>query len=149
MTRKQENQIDKLELLLDGIRRKIFSLPTKKIVYKDVTFAQLKVIQFLSNMNNAPMSDIAKSLSVTLPTANGFVNNLVHNGYLKRHHEEKDRRVVRVELSTKGYKLLNACSKMLRERFIKIRDSMTTGNWEKFVKAVKTVDNLLEKGKEL
>lgn len=149
MVRKQESQIDKLGSFLDNIRKKIISLPTKKMVYKDVTFAQLKVIRFLSNRNNAPMSDIAKALSVTLPTATGLVDNLVNNGYLKRHHEEKDRRLVRVELSTKGYKLLNACSKMQRERFIKIRDSMTGANWEKFVRAVETVNNLLDKEKEI
>lgn len=144
MSRKQTHQIAKLELLLDDIRKKIIFLPTKKMIYKDVTFAQLKVIRFLSNRNNAPMSDIAKALSVTLPTATGLVDNLVHNRYLKRHHERKDRRLVRVELSIKGYKLLKVCSKIQRERFAKIRDSMTSANWKKFIKAVETVDRLLD-----
>jgi DNA-binding MarR family transcriptional regulator len=83
MTRKRESEIDKLGLLLESIRNKIHSIPTRKMVCRDVTFAQLKVIRFLSYHDNVPMTDIAKALGVTLPTATGLVDNLVNNEYLK------------------------------------------------------------------
>ncbi|MFH0888446.1 MAG: MarR family transcriptional regulator [Planctomycetota bacterium] len=149
MARKQESQIDKLEILLANIRRKIHSIPTKQIVYKDVTFAQLKVIRFLSHKTNAPMTDIAQALSVALPTATGLVDNLVHNGYLKRYHQASDRRLVHVALSVKGRKLLNAISKRQRERLIKISDSMTSADRKRFIGALKTLDNLLDKSRQL
>jgi len=143
MTNPQIRNIGKLELLLDSILKKAHSIPTKKMACKDVTFAQMKVIRFLKQYQQAPMKDIAGALGVTLPTATGLVDTLVHNRYLKRHHETSDRRLVHVELSSKGYRLLDTFSKMQRDWFTRVRDSMTPANWGRFIEALETIDTLL------
>lgn len=147
MAKKQESEIDKLELFTDSIRNKFYSIPAKKVVYKNITFAQLKVILILSYKKTASMSDIAKELNVTLPTTTGLVDKLVRNGYLKRRYEVHDRRLVYVELSTKGYKLREKFSKEERERFIEMKKSMTKTEWAKFMEALETIDTLLDKCK--
>jgi DNA-binding MarR family transcriptional regulator len=145
----QKYKIERLEPLLDSIRKKIHVFSTKKKACKDVTFAQIKVVGFLDHCRKAHMKDIAQALRITLPTATGLVDNLVKNGYLKRYQEVGDRRIVHVSLSSKGYKLLDTFSEMRREWLIKIRDSMTLDKWGKFVRALQTIDSLLESGKIL
>ncbi|MFH1230636.1 MAG: MarR family transcriptional regulator [Planctomycetota bacterium] len=147
MSSKQSISIVEVRTLFANIRRKIHSIPTKQKAYKDVTFAQLKVLRFLSLKDSAPMTDIARALAVTLPTATGLIDHLVENDYLKRRHQSSDRRSVHAELSVKGHKLLNAISKKQIEQFMKIRDSMRPDKWEKFVQALQTIDSLLESEK--
>jgi DNA-binding MarR family transcriptional regulator len=145
----EKERIDKLMNIVANIRRKIHAIPTKQTVYKNVTFAQLKVIRFLGSKNKSTMTDIAKALSVKLPTASGLVEHLVNNGYLKRFNEPSDRRLVYAELSSKGYKMLDAISKRQRERLIKISDSMSNDKWMKFMKALETIDILLDETRQL
>lgn len=149
MVMKQSSEISKLSGLLASIRNKIHSIPTKQMVCKDVTFAQMRVIRLLEQFKQVSMKDIAYALQVTLPTATGLVDNLVHNGYLKRHQEANDRRVVHVSLSSNGHKLLNAFSKTQHEWLTEIRNSMTSINWRKFIRALETIDNLFDETRRI
>lgn len=149
MKQKDDKQIAKLELLLSNIRQKIHAIPTKQIAYKDITFAQMKVIRFLEYYGESTMKGIAEALGVTLPTITGIVDNLVKKGYLKRGFKSSDRRVVCVSLSAKAHKLLQVVSKILREQLVKIRDSLSVTKWKKFVQALKTIDDVLSEKKEL
>jgi len=144
-----DDNIAKMEFLLESIRKKIHAIPTQKLACKDVTFAQIKVIRFLEQIRQASMKDVAHSLGVTLPTATGLVENLVNNGYLKRHQDTKDRRIVYVSLSAKGYRLLVTFAKMRRAWITEIRDSMSMINWFKFIGAMEIIDNLLNDAKQL
>jgi DNA-binding MarR family transcriptional regulator len=149
MSKARTVNIEQVEALLASIRTKIHSIPTKQKVFKDVTFAQLKVLRFLATRQSASMTDIAQALDVALPTASGLVDNLVQTGYLKRHHQTTDRRLVLVGPTAKVRKLLGALTESRQELLRKIRNSLTPANWTKFVAALQTINAILEPEKEL
>jgi DNA-binding MarR family transcriptional regulator len=48
------------------------------------------------------MSDLAHYMNVTTAAMTGMIDRLVRDGYLKRHDDPSDRRIIRVYLTKKG-----------------------------------------------
>ena len=70
---------------------------------------------------NAPtMKEIASSLLIALPSATSAINRLAKDGYLKRISDENDRRIVRLEITSKGKEMYDECYKDVLQKMEKI-----------------------------
>jgi DNA-binding MarR family transcriptional regulator len=73
----------------------------------DLTIAQLRVLLVLHTEGALRMSALASILSVALSTATGITDKLVSKGLVSRHADEQDRRLVIIELSETGRRIVN------------------------------------------
>jgi DNA-binding MarR family transcriptional regulator len=71
----------------------------------DLTVTQLRVLLVLK-VGASNMSRLAASMGVTLPTASGVVENLVHKELVVREADPQDRRLVICRLSPRGQDLI-------------------------------------------
>ena len=70
--------------------------------FKDLTNNDIHVISAIGMNCKKNMSMIAKELAVTIGTLTISINSLVRKGYVIKERSEKDKRVVFVNLSSKG-----------------------------------------------
>lgn len=70
--------------------------------FKDLTNNDIHVIRAIGMNEKKNMSMIAKELAVTIGTLTISINSLVRKGYVIKERSEKDKRVVLVNLSSKG-----------------------------------------------
>ena len=70
--------------------------------FKDLTNNDIHVIRAIGMNEKKNMSMIAKELTVTIGTLTISINSLVRKGYVIKERSEKDKRVVFVNLSSKG-----------------------------------------------
>ena len=70
--------------------------------FKDLTKNDIHVIRAIGMNEKKNMSMIAKELAVTIGTLTISINSLVRKGYVIKERSEKDKRVVFVNLSSKG-----------------------------------------------
>ena len=70
--------------------------------FKDLTNNDIHVIRAIGMNEKKNMSMIAKELAVTIGTLTISINSLVGKGYVIKERSEKDKRVVFVNLSSKG-----------------------------------------------
>ena len=70
--------------------------------FKDLTNNDIHVIRAIGMNEKKNMSMIAKELAVTIGTLTISINSLVRKGYVIKERYEKDKRVVFVNLSSKG-----------------------------------------------
>ena len=70
--------------------------------FKDLTNNDIHVIRAIGMNEKKNMSMIAKELAVTIGTLTISINSLVRKGYVIKERSEKDKRVVFVNLSSKG-----------------------------------------------
>lgn len=73
-----------------------------KTSFKNVTISELHTIAAIGKDSKKTMSEISKELHITMGTLTTSINNLVKKGYVVRSKDEKDRRLVFVELTKKG-----------------------------------------------
>ena len=72
-----------------------------------ITLPQLWVLEYLSRKKGCPMNELAQFLSVSRPAATGLVDRLIAQGLVHRGGDRQDRRVVRVEISAKGRRIVS------------------------------------------
>jgi DNA-binding MarR family transcriptional regulator len=65
-----------------------------------------QVLALLEMDGAIPMSRLADELDVALPNATGIVKRMAERGLVTRTHDESDRRVVRVDLTDDGKRLI-------------------------------------------
>lgn len=81
----------------------------KKRLAKDhLPFAQVEVLRFVHDEGTPTMRGIASYLRIKAPSATALVNQLVDGGHLRRVADKLDRRHIRLSLSPKGARALDA-----------------------------------------
>ncbi|MCL2337861.1 MAG: MarR family transcriptional regulator [Firmicutes bacterium] len=74
-----------------------------------VTGNQFVVLKIISNRGQATVSEVAEDLSVSLSAVTASVDRLCRAGLVERRRSEKDRRVVQLELTAQGKKVVTVC----------------------------------------
>jgi len=72
------------------------------------SYIQLQALSFILHQKNPIMKDVAEYLNITPPSATFLVNNLIKLGLVKRVYDADDKRIVRLGISNKGKKELQA-----------------------------------------
>lgn len=75
---------------------------------QELSFGKLHALRAISEGHKS-ISEIAKDLGVTLPTATVIVNKIEATKLAKRLASKQDRRVTEMAITKKGEKLLNKC----------------------------------------
>ncbi len=83
------------------LHKKIFNpLVLSKAIH--LTPAQFSVLFYLRRRDNSSVTDVAKYLKISKPNMTPILDALIKKGYLQRNRDEKDRRVIRLNLTVSG-----------------------------------------------
>ncbi len=97
-----EKLIEKFEELMPVVSRYIHKADSGDFMDMNLTFSQVMMLGLISQKKAPKMKDLATELGVTLSNVTGIIDRLKSSGYVKRYEDLSDRRVVRVELTSKG-----------------------------------------------
>jgi DNA-binding MarR family transcriptional regulator len=107
--------------------------------FKDISNNDMHIIEAIGVNEPKNMSQVAKSLSVTVGTLTIAINNLVKKGYVDRVRSEKDRRVVYISLSDKGHKAYAHHAKFHKEMIEATVSGLSTEEANVLVKALENL----------
>lgn len=88
---------------------------TSKLTHLSVL--QIHTLVYLMKNENVAMSDIAEHFNIELPSATSLLNKLYEQNLVVRNEDKKDRRLVRIKLTSDGKKLVKQA---MRERCEKL-----------------------------
>ena len=145
MGKVRRKEIEEVQILFSQIMRTLRAHPSRKMVAHHTTFAQMKVLWLLGAKGSFTMGEVAQMLSVTRPTATSIVDKLVSRALIRRERDEKDRRVVKLELLPKGTKILTARRKHFAGRIASILQGLNETERSRFVAALKVVNNTVQR----
>ncbi|MDN9293139.1 MarR family transcriptional regulator, partial [Clostridioides difficile] len=78
-----------------------------------------KVILYLMTSNSSSISQIASNLGILKSNMTPIIDRLVEHGLVNKFPDPKDRRILRVELTDKAFKLFDAVKAILKESLVK------------------------------
>lgn len=70
--------------------------------FSDLTIKEMHTIEAIGMFGNKTSSQVATSLNITLGTLTIAIGNLVKKGYVLRKKDDRDKRIVFLELTKKG-----------------------------------------------
>jgi len=85
-----------------------------------ITLPQLWVLEYLSRHKNTAMHELASFLRVTRPAATGLMDRLIVQGLVRREGDAKDRRIVRVNITAKGQRIINNIWEQKRRMVVQV-----------------------------
>ncbi len=97
---------DRIGELMPIIARESMKHSASEFYKVKVTMPQLHMLGYLKRQGESRMTDIAKYMTVSTAAITGIADRLVRDGYIVRSKDIKDRRIVRVNLTPKGSKLV-------------------------------------------
>ncbi|MGI6326918.1 MAG: MarR family winged helix-turn-helix transcriptional regulator [Saccharofermentanales bacterium] len=93
----------------------------RKGSFKDISVAEMHTLEGIGLYGNRTMSETAATLGITTGTLTVAIDRLVRKGYVERHRDQNDRRVVRIQLTKKGklaYRMHSKFHRLLVERLV-------------------------------
>lgn len=88
----------------------------------DLTMQQMKVIMMLEHKGEMPVSALAESLNVSLPSMTGIVDRLVQNELVERVPSPTDRRVILLRCTEKARDIFDG---LFQSAFIRFQEVMS------------------------
>ena len=102
-----------------------------------VSLLGFQVLAILEMREAIPMGHLAEELDVALPNATGLVNRMEERGLVARRDDPADRRVVLVELTPAGRRLISDMESERRERMGKLFGHLDPIQQDRLLQSVK------------
>ncbi len=96
----------------------------------DLTFTQLRALSVIGRRGPVRVSHLAEELGVGLAAASALVDRMAQRQFITRHSDPNDRRIVLLELGSRGRHLLERLERGSTEHFGKLIARMTLGERE-------------------
>jgi len=128
---------------------KLISRVKSDLIFReDITAQQMVTILTIGEIGEAKVTVIAKRMGVSPPTITGLLDRLQKKGFLKRFRDSKDRRIVFVNLTKKGYKFVEKLKKCIEQRWSELLSYLTEEERLTYLEIVRKLFNSLKQEKE-
>ena len=110
-----------------------------------ITKTQFYIIMVVYRKRNLSMSQVASAISSSKEQTTRAVAPLVEAGFLKRYHDEENRRVVHIELTEQGLELIEEIRQNMIDSMRSCMGKLTAEEVHRFEEAADTLLELLMK----
>lgn len=139
---------DTLNEIVVSLFNDIMDLEQKALIadkFKNISNNDMHIIEAIGNKEPKKMSQVAKSMKVTVGTLTIAMNGLVNKGYVIREKSPYDRRVVLVSLSELGLEAFEKHALFHEDMVQAIMQDMDPAEMVVLVKALKHVSKYFKK----
>ena len=139
---------DKIGEIMPVIIKEFARRHVNELYRGKITFPQFLVLNFLSVSGKSKMKDLAHFMDVTTADMTGIVERLVRDGYVVRTYEPKDRRIIKIGLTSKGSALVKKVNQQRRQMIIKIFGKISEADRRDYLRILMHIRDILIKKKE-
>ena len=136
---------DKMERIMPEIMKGFIHRLHSDVFQGKVTLPQLLILDFLNRQGASKMTDLANYMKVTTAASTGIVQRLVLLGYVQREFDQKDRRIIKIKLSTKGIELLKKLIQQRRQMITKVFGQISEDDRGEYLRILMQVKEVLGK----
>ncbi|WP_292378528.1 MarR family winged helix-turn-helix transcriptional regulator [Methanosarcina sp. UBA289] len=115
--------------------------------YSDITYNIFLYLRKINSLGNPTISELAKAMEVSKPSASNMVSKMVDKGLLKTKASPKDGRVCLLELTDKGKRVIEIESWADMKFFEKIREILDEEEFEVLERIFEKIASGLEEEK--
>ncbi len=135
MENKNEQLLSSIFNLSRFIRKEVFM----DQCLANISHSEAEVLLFLHEYKKTTMRAVADYLKIEPSSVTPVVDRLLKKGMLHRIADKKDRRVVYVEISKKGFKRLADEKKKIHQKMKKIFGALSEKNKSELIKILNTI----------
>lgn len=130
-------RLKELEELFQQLLRKIARESNK--IDKEISGSQAFILDILDQKGPQKVSDIAEELGITLAGVTNLSDRLLASGFIQRDRSEVDRRIVLLQISSKGMRALKDFKDKSRELMKKIYGELSQEDIDHLIRIYKSI----------
>ena len=123
--RELREYISRLDNLLPVLIEHFQISDPHKLFGVKITFQQYLALNILIKKGRCMVSDLSKSLGVALSTMTELVNRLAKKQFVKKIKDYKDRRIVWINLTEKGVKIIQEINRKKQKHILSVLERLT------------------------
>ena len=127
---------EEISVLMPVIARNLF---LKFFQTVNITQTQIFTIMTLYEKSPCQLNELRKKLGITAPTVTGIVDRLEKLGYVKRIHDKNDRRVINVDLTSKGRKIAKKLKTTIKKKWVSLLAKLVKKDQENYVRILRKI----------
>jgi len=131
-----DRYISQLENLFPDIIEGMSFKVVQELAELKITLAQFQALSFLAEKKGCIMSELARGMSQSFSATTGIVDRLIRDGLARRERDKKDRRVVRVFITSKGKYTVGQFKRYRKEHLISILESLKEKDRKTLIQAM-------------
>jgi len=139
---------DKINEITPQVIREISKKEENELFTGKITIQQMLILDYLDNITQAKMSDLAQVMSVTTPAMTGIVERMVKSGYVLRVFDENDRRIINVKVTPKGHGLVGKIKEGKRKMIIATFSKVSEKDRQDYLRVLMRVRDILKEEKQ-
>ena len=133
---KMDRYISQLEDLFPDIVEGMSFKVVQELAELKITLAQFQALSLLAEKKGCIMSELARGMSQSFSATTGIVDRLIRDGLARRERDKKDRRVVRVFITSKGKYTVGQFKRYRKEHLISILESLKEKDRKTLIQAM-------------
>jgi len=110
----------------------------------DITQTQIFTIMTLSEQSPVRLSQLSKKLQISAPTVTGIVDRLERSGFVERIPDNKDRRVINVDLTAKGRQIAKKLKMTLKTKWKGLLSKLPSHDQNNYVGILRKIQRTME-----
>lgn len=147
----RDNVYNVLNSILVKTFNDILSIEEKALIvgeFTDITVNDMHIIDAAGDKEPRTMSQISKTLGVTMGTLTIGINGLVKKGYVQRNRGERDRRVVYASLTDKGRRAYRHHQDFHEKLVLSVMEDMEDDEAQMLLRTMTKLDTFFEEFKK-
>ena len=137
---------NKINEVMPVIIREFARRQANELYKGKITLPQFLVLDFLNRQGESQMTHLANFMHVTTAAMTGIVERLVRDGYAVRVYDIKDRRIIKVQLTSKGNELVKRINQQRQRMIIKIFGNISEADRKDYLRILMQIKDILAKG---
>ncbi len=109
----------------------------------DLTIIQTQILREINDNKDHSIGSLAKIMNIQSGNTSSMCKQLEKKGYLQRHRDKSDERVVKIELTNKGLSTIDEIDNILKEKFSPIFSSENPDDLQAIISGLQNLKDLL------
>jgi DNA-binding MarR family transcriptional regulator len=110
----------------------------------DITPPQLNALQYLQKSGNLTIGELGEKMYLACSTATDLIDRMERNDLVERERDPHDRRVVRLRIKAKGFKMLEEVMASRKRYLATVLEKVSEEDKKHMVYSLKQLDELMK-----
>ena len=136
---------DKMQEIMPVIMKEFASRHSSELFKAKVTLPQFLILNFLNVSGDTKMKVLAQFMRVTTAAMTGIVDRLVRDSYATRIYDPKDRRIIKIKLTSKGSGLVKKVNQQRQQMIVKLFGKISESDRQEYLRILLQIKDILTK----
>lgn len=109
----------------------------------DLSRTHIEILFTLEQTGQQPVSEVGKRLYISKPHMTNLVDKLTDEGFIARNPDQKDRRIINIELTESGSHFLSKFKDSIRERVKGKLSALTEEDLDLLARSLENIKKVL------